>query len=103
MHSSNMRSVSAPSSQLLISDEHEVPLDEPTGVLNSAYPGRNSTGGQRRGKGVQDLDDASSHCDSNAAHDVNSEGDPPRTFSVKEGVINIHNLRGVVAISKYNE
>ena len=36
-------------------------------------------------------------CDSNAAPDVDSEGDPPRTFSVDENVINIRNLRGVTA------
>ena len=40
LHSGNKRGVSAPPSGLRISNEHEVPLDESTGDLNSAYPGR---------------------------------------------------------------
>ena len=42
LYSGNKLSVSTPPSRLLISDQHGVPLDDPTSVLNSAYPGRNS-------------------------------------------------------------
>ena len=69
-------------------------------------PWPNSMGSQGRGKrgkrgnrqrSAESPVIAPHHCDSNDAPDVDSEGDHPRTISVDENVINIHNLRGVIA------